>query len=212
VLLSGGIDSAVCLALKCANGARPIALSVDYGQRNRHELERAAQLAAHYRCEHMSAHLDMPWLATDGTGADGPSKDDTPRHYIPARNLIVLSIAMGLAESRDIDLVYLGATVDDWRYPDTRAPFIQAFNETIDAGLQRSREGRPVHVRTPLAGMRKSAVVRLAVELGVPLGLTWSCYEAGPVPCGHCGACVVRRDAFSSVGLSDPAFAGAASA
>jgi 7-cyano-7-deazaguanine synthase len=205
VLLSGGIDSATCLALRCVDGPPPVALAVAYGQPNACELDRAARLAGHYRCELVTAGIALPWPRPPFADADEPSETNRPRHYVPARNLVLLSIAMAVAESRDLDRVYLGTTVDDWRYPDTRAAFIEAFGEAVRVGLQRGHEGRPIVVRTPLAGLRKVDVLRLALGLGVPLELTWSCFGAGPRPCGTCGACAVRREAFAALGAEDPA-------
>ncbi len=169
VLLSGGIDSATCLALRCVDGPPP---GCARGRVRAAERVRAGPGGQARRALSLRAsdgRVALPWPRPPFADADEPSEIDRPRHYVPARNLVLLSIAMAVAESRDLDRVYLGTTVDDWRYPDTRAAFIQAFGEAVRVGLQRGHEGRPIVVRTPLAGLRKVDVLRLALGLGVPL-------------------------------------------
>jgi 7-cyano-7-deazaguanine synthase len=205
--LSGGLDSATCLALRCADTPPPVALSITYGQPNTMELASAVQLASYYGCELIRTTIDLPWASTPLVADSGsaPADQPRPRHYVPARNLVLLSIAMAVAESRDLDRIYLGTNADDGRYPDTTAAFIEAFSAAASVGVQRAHDGRPIAVRTPLAGITKAGVVRLALEIGVPIDLTWSCYGAGRQTCGVCGACVVRRDAFAAAGVPDPA-------
>ena len=213
VILSGGLDSTVCMAVAGADGAGPaLALTYDYGQRHRTELERAAAVAAHYGAEHLVVRLDMSqWggsALTDPT-IDVPAAAPggaIPVTYVPARNLVFLSIAVGIAEVRDCDAVYLGVNALDYSgYPDCRPEFVDSFRTTAALALKRGVEGRPVDVRTPLVSLTKADIVRRGTELAAPLHLTWSCYRAGPAPCGACDACELRAKGFAAAGLADPA-------
>ncbi|MGH9282553.1 MAG: 7-cyano-7-deazaguanine synthase QueC [Acidimicrobiales bacterium] len=215
VALSGGLDSTVCMAVARSGGAGPtVALTFDYGQRHRTELDRAALVAAHYGAEHLVVRLDMSrWggsaLTDPGIEVPVPAEGGTgaiPVTYVPARNLVFLSIAVGIAEVRDCDAVYLGVNALDYSgYPDCRPEFVDSFRATAALALKRGVEGRPVDVRTPLIAASKVDIVRRGVELGAPLHLTWSCYRAGPDPCGRCDACDLRSKGFAAAGLPDPA-------
>lgn len=221
VVLSGGLDSTVCLAL-AADEEHPsgplVALTFDYGQRHRIELERASAVAAHYDADHLVVRLDASsWggsALTDATidvpdaDADAGAADDPaiPITYVPARNLIFLAVAMGVAEARSLDTVSLGVNALDYSgYPDCRPEFIQSFQQTADLALKRGVEGRPVEIRTPLIAMTKADIVRRGVELAAPLHLTWSCYRGDDRPCGTCDACVLRAKGFAAAGHADPA-------
>jgi len=215
VVLSGGLDSTVCMALADAEtGAAPLALTFDYGQRHRVELDRAAGVAGHYRSEHLIVHLDTSaWggsALTDPT-IDVPeiaAADGIPATYVPARNSIFLAVALGVAEARDLDAVWIGVNAIDYSgYPDCRPEFIEAFREVARTGQRRGVEGNPVALRTPLIGCTKEQIIRLGVDNDAPLRLTWSCYRGGTVPCGHCDACHLRARGFASAGLADPALA-----
>ena len=220
VVLSGGLDSTVCLAL-AADEEHPseplVALTFDYGQRHRIELERAAAVAAHYGADHLVVRLDASsWGGSALTDAaidvpDAGTDDDTdgnaiPVTYVPARNLIFLAVAMGVAEARDLDTVSLGVNALDYSgYPDCRPEFIASFQQTADLALKRGVEGRPVEIRTPLIAMTKADIVGRGVELDAPLHLTWSCYRGDDRPCGTCDACVLRAKGFAAAGHADPA-------
>ncbi len=221
VVLSGGLDSTVCLALAArdgeSDGPAPLALSFDYGQRHRVELSSAAAVARHYGSEHLVVPLDArPWGGsaltddsidvpepeTSGGGAD----QEIPVTYVPARNLIFLAVAMGVAEARDLDAVYLGVNSLDYSgYPDCRPEFLTSFAETARLALKRGVEGRPVEVRAPLLDLGKADIVRLGVEVRAPLDLTWSCYRGGRRPCGSCDSCALRERGFADAGVPDPA-------
>ncbi|GAC1479408.1 MAG: 7-cyano-7-deazaguanine synthase QueC [Acidimicrobiales bacterium] len=216
VVLSGGLDSTVCMAVARAAGSQLVAVTFDYGQRHRVELDRAAAVAAHYDAEHLVVHLDASqWggsALTDvsvavpdaSEAASGPGR--IPVTYVPARNLIFLSVAMGIAEARHADDVHIGINAVDYSgYPDCRPEFIDAFVATAALALKRGVEGRPVRVETPLAELTKAGIVGLGVRLDAPLGLTWSCYRGGAVPCGTCDSCVLRAKGFAEAGLADPA-------
>jgi 7-cyano-7-deazaguanine synthase len=215
VVLSGGLDSTVCLALAARAGGPGdlVALTFDYGQRHRVEVERAGLVAARYRAESLVVALDASqWGGSALTDASvavpvgGVDPDAIPVTYVPARNLIFLSVAMGVAEARDADAVYLGVNALDYSgYPDCRPEFVESFRQTAALALKRGVEGRPVDVRTPLIDMNKADIVRLGVELGAPLELTWSCYLGFDRPCGECDACRLRAKGFAEAGVPDPA-------
>jgi 7-cyano-7-deazaguanine synthase len=204
VLASGGLDSAVCLALAKRGGGGVLALGVDYGQRNHIELERLAAIAGRLGCETLIVPIDMGiWIQGGqggglvGRGAVGAS--ETTTNYVPARNLVFLSVAASVAEARGANRIYLGATAADSHHPDCTPAFFDTLRATLIAGLD-----RPPGLRTPLIGLSKTQVVQAAIELGVPLELTWSCHLAGPKPCGGCAPCRLRAETFAKLGLDDP--------
>jgi 7-cyano-7-deazaguanine synthase len=214
VVLSGGLDSTVCLAMAVAEGGRPpLAVTFDYGQRHRTEVDHAAGIAGHYRAEHLVVALDTrPWggsALTDpaiAVPATGPDEAGIPVTYVPARNLVFLSVALAVAEARDLDAVWTGVNAVDYSgYPDCRPEFVDAFRRVGQLALKRGVEGRPVEVRTPLIDRTKADIVRTGVALGAPLALTWSCYEGGATPCGSCDACRLRARGFAEAGIADPA-------
>ena len=217
-MLSGGLDSTVCLAV-AADRAHPrerlVALTFDYGQRHRIELERATAVATHYGADHLVVRLDASaWggsALTDDT-IDVPdaadAADGIPRTYVPARNLIFLSVAMGVAEARGVDAVTIGVNALDYSgYPDCRPEFIASFASTAALALKRGVEGNPIEVRTPLLELTKADIVRLGVSVGAPLELTWSCYRGDDRPCGTCDACSLRSKGFAEAGIDDPSLA-----
>jgi 7-cyano-7-deazaguanine synthase len=221
VILSGGLDSTACMALAARDADRPsLALSFDYGQSHRIELERAAKVAAHYGAERLLVDIDTrAWggsaltdpsveipRPTASSGTSEPDAVDIPVTYVPARNSIFLAVALGVAEARDADAVYLGVNALDYSgYPDCRPAFVEAFRAVAAVGQKRGLEGRPVDIRTPLVDLTKAEIVRLALDLGAPIELTWSCYRAGPDPCGACDACHLRARGFAEAGVADPA-------
>lgn len=200
VLLSGGLDSAVCLGLAARQGPVPVALTFDYGQRNHTELERATQIAAHYGCEQVVVPLDLSRIAPGGLASDDATLGSI---YVPARNIVFLSVALAIAEARGADRVYLGSTAADGQHPDCRLAFFQAFQAMAAVGLP--DDGPRVSVRTPLLGLSKSAVIIAGIHHRVPLELTWSCFEGGSAPCLRCPTCVVRQESFADLGCPDPA-------
>ena len=213
VVLSGGLDSTVCMALAAEEtGTPPLALTFDYGQRHRTELDRAAGVAGHYGAEHLVVRLDTSaWggsALTDGSidVPDAGSSDGIPVTYVPARNSIFLAVALGVAEARGLDAVWIGVNAIDYSgYPDCRPEFIEAFRGVAATGQKRGVEGDPIALRTPLIACTKSEIVRLGIEQGAPLHLTWSCYRGGEHPCGSCDACVLRAGGFAGAGIADPA-------
>ncbi len=203
VLLSGGLDSSVCIALAARDGARVVALCIDYGQRNRIELDYAHAVAAHYDAEVVDLALDLGTVAPGGIAGTGeaPLGD----LHVPARGLVFLSVAMAVAEARDLDRVYQGSTAADHEHHDARPAFFAAYQAAADAGLERAQHGRPIRVHTPLLGLTKSAVILAGLHHRAPMELTWSCFEPGPEPCRSCPACTVRQASFDDLGIPDPA-------
>jgi 7-cyano-7-deazaguanine synthase len=213
VVLSGGLDSTVCMALADRESETPpSALTFDYGQRHRTELDRAAGVAGHYHSDHLVVQLDTSaWggsALTDRSIAVpvGGSAGGIPVTYVPARNSIFLSVALGVAEARQLDAVWMGVNAVDYSgYPDCRPEFIEAFRRVAATGQKRGVEGDPIAIRTPLIRCSKPEIVRLGLEVEAPLHLTWSCYQGGDRPCGVCDACVLRAHGFAGAGVDDPA-------
>ncbi len=221
VLLSGGLDSTVCLALAVRDARADLAVTFDYGQRHAVELERASRVAEWYGIEHLVVGIDLArWggSALTDSALALPEPGDAnaggiPSTYVPARNLVFCALACGIAEARGADAVYLGVNALDYSgYPDCRPEFMRAFQKAADVGLKRGVEGRPVRFRTPLIQRTKAEIVRLGADLGAPVQLTWSCYRGDPRPdggnahpCGSCEACALRAKGFADAGLPDPA-------
>ena len=210
VLLSGGLDSTVCAALAARAHDTVVALTFDYGQRHRVELAAAAAVARHFGAEQLVVSLDAGrWggsaLTDNGIEVPEPGAAGIPATYVPARNLIFLSVAMGLAEARDADVVVIGVNALDYSgYPDCRPEFVESFRATAALALKRGVEGRPVAVDAPLIDLTKADIVRRGIELDAPLHLSWSCYREGPRPCGACDACHLRAKGFAEAGSNDP--------
>jgi 7-cyano-7-deazaguanine synthase len=213
VLLSGGLDSTVCTALAAREGP-VLALTFDYGQRHRIELARAEAVARHYRAQQLVVRLDAgQWggSALTDPAIDVPDHSSAgsriPVTYVPARNLIFLAVAVGVAEARDAEAVYLGVNALDYSgYPDCRPEFVRSFEATAALALKRGVEGRAVKIRTPLIDLTKAEIVGLGLAVAAPLDLTWSCYRGeSDRPCGTCDACVLRAKGFADAGVADPA-------
>jgi len=218
VVLSGGLDSTVCMALAHDEAAAVVAVTFDYGQRHRVELDHARAVAAHYGDEQLVVPLDAsqwggsaltdPSLAVPDADQAASSPDRIPITYVPARNLIFLSVAVGVAEARDADALYLGINALDYSgYPDCRPEFVASFAATAALATKRGVEGNPIAILTPLVELTKAGIVRLGLRVGAPLGLTWSCYRGGRHPCGTCDSCVLRAKGFAEAGVADPALA-----
>ncbi len=214
VVLSGGLDSTTCLAIAHDAGYRVVALTFDYGQRHRVELASARRVAQHYQVEeHRIAEL--PFLRTVGGSAltddaldvpvTGVVKDQIPVTYVPARNLIFLSVAAAFAETAGAAAIYLGVNALDYSgYPDCRPEFIAAFEKTARLGTKAGVSGAPLSVETPLLSMSKADIIRLGTTLRAPYELTSSCYQGGDIACGVCDSCRLRRKGFAEAGLTDP--------
>ncbi|MCI4342397.1 MAG: 7-cyano-7-deazaguanine synthase QueC [Thermoplasmata archaeon] len=209
------MDSATCLAEAAARGHRILALSVEYGQRHRRELASARALARWYRVErHTVVHLPLGALLrsslTDRRRAlplARPGRKTIPSTYVPARNTLLLALALGVAESSGAQEIYLGVNAVDYSgYPDCRPEFLRAFSRLAAVATRDAVErGRTVRVRAPLLRLSKAEIVRRGDRLGVPWELTWSCYRGGARPCGRCDSCVLRARGFVAAGRVDPA-------
>jgi 7-cyano-7-deazaguanine synthase len=219
VLLSGGLDSTTCAAWALRNGFRPVALSLDYGQRQRIELERAKAVAAHLGIEHRVISVDLASVMggsalTDEAIAVPKDRDENaigegvPVTYVPARNTILLSLALGLAETLDARHLIIGVNALDYSgYPDCRGEFLRAFETLACLATKAGTEGgQRFEVLAPLLKLSKGDIVRLALEVGAPLELTHSCYDpsAEGLSCGHCDACQLRLKGFEEAGIPDP--------
>jgi len=221
VLLSGGLDSAVTLAWMVSRGFRCTALSLDYGQRHRHELACAARVAAATGAvEHRVARIELGAFGGSALTAAMPvPKDrdvehahDIPVTYVPARNAVFLTMAMGLAETLHARDLAIGVNALDYSgYPDCRPEFVQAFERMANlgtkAGVEAAARGESwFRVHAPLQTMTKAQIVRLGAQLQVDFGMTSSCYDPAPDgrPCGHCDACLLRAKGFAEAGTRDP--------
>ncbi|MDO9226896.1 MAG: 7-cyano-7-deazaguanine synthase QueC [Pseudomonadota bacterium] len=213
VLLSGGLDSATTLAVAREQGYEAYALSLDYGQRHHAELAAAVAVSRQLGARELRVmRLDMgPFggsALTDASIAvpESPS-EGIPVTYVPARNTIMLSLALGWAEVLDADAIFIGVNALDYSgYPDCRPDFVAAYQRLADVATKRAIEGRPIHVQAPLIDLTKAEIIRLGVRLGVDYALTVSCYQAASDgrACGRCDSCRLRRQGFLEAGVPDP--------
>jgi 7-cyano-7-deazaguanine synthase len=213
VLLSGGLDSATTLAIARSGGYECHALSFDYGQRHRAELRAAARVADLLGA---ASHREFPLpigafggSALTDAAIDVPDVggDGIPVTYVPARNTILLSVALGFAEVLDAAAIFIGVNAVDYSgYPDCRPEFIAAFQALATVATKQGVEGRPVRIEAPLIRMSKAEIIRRGVELGVDYAATVSCYRADDDgrACGRCDACRLRREGFRAAGIDDP--------
>ncbi|MDP9052833.1 MAG: 7-cyano-7-deazaguanine synthase QueC [Acidobacteriota bacterium] len=220
-LLSGGLDSATCLAYARREGLECYALSFDYGQRHKVELTAASAVArALGAAGHRVAKIDLRVFGhsalTDDIAVpkgrdEAAMNSEIPVTYVPARNTIFLSFALAWAEVLEANDIYIGVNALDYSgYPDCRPEFIHAFEEMCNLATKAGIEGRTrVRVRTPLIDLSKSEIVRLGRELRVPFELTRSCYDPDSAgrPCGSCDSCLLRAKGFREAGIPDPACA-----
>jgi 7-cyano-7-deazaguanine synthase len=216
-LLSGGLDSATCLAYARKHGYESYALSFDYGQRHRIELEAARRVAGMLgAASHRVATIDLRIFGHSALTdeIDVPKgRDETvmnaeiPITYVPARNTIFLSFALAWAEVLEANAIFIGVNALDYSgYPDCRPEFIEAFERMANLATKAAVEGRTrVKILTPLIQLSKAQIVRLGLELGVPFGLTHSCYDpdAEGRPCGQCDSCLLRAKGFREAGVED---------
>lgn len=216
-LLSGGLDSATCLALARRQGYACYALSFDYGQRHKVELEAAARVAAAFGAQrHMVARIGLDAFGGSALTADidvpkGRSTAEMgqgiPSTYVPARNTIFLSFALAWAEVLESWDIFIGVNALDYSgYPDCRPEYIEAYERMANLATRAGVEGRArLKIHTPLLDLNKAQIVKLAHELGVPFGLTHSCYDPGSDgrACGQCDACLLRAKGFLEAGLED---------
>lgn len=213
VLLSGGLDSATCLAIARDQGFDCFAMSFDYGQRHESELRAARNVA-----EAMGAaafkviHINMGDIGGSALTDHSIAVPETPTEgipvtYVPARNTVFLSLALGWAEVLDADAIFIGVNAVDYSgYPDCRPAFISAFENLANLATKRGVEGRPIQIRAPLLNLTKGQIIEMGTRLGVDYSLTVSCYQADSEgrACGRCDSCRLRRAGFEQAGLQDP--------
>ncbi|MCX8474977.1 MAG: 7-cyano-7-deazaguanine synthase QueC [Sphingomonas sp.] len=212
-LISGGLDSMVSAARAREDGHRLLALSIDYNQRHQVELAAARRIAQKLGAErHVVLPLDLRAFGGSALTAeiDVPKAgvgDDIPVTYVPARNTIFLSLALGWAEAAGARDIYIGVNALDYSgYPDCRPEFIAGFEKLAELATKAGVEGEPFHIRAPLQDMTKADIVREGLRLGLDLGMSWSCYDPAPggVHCGLCDSCRLRAKGFEEAGVPDP--------
>jgi 7-cyano-7-deazaguanine synthase len=213
VLVSGGLDSATVLAIARHQGWRCRALSIDYGQRHRAELEAAARVAAALGAEeHRVARVDLGLFggsALTDPAIAVPSQPSAgiPVTYVPARNTVFLALALAYAEVSEADAIFTGANAVDYSgYPDCRPEFMAAFERLANLATRRAVEGAALRVESPIIAWSKSRIVQEGTSLGVDYSLTVSCYNADAQgrACGQCDSCRLRHAGFAGAGLGDP--------
>ncbi|NLF54693.1 MAG: 7-cyano-7-deazaguanine synthase QueC [Thauera phenolivorans] len=215
VLLSGGLDSATCLAIARDMGLDPHALTVAYGQRHAAELAASERVAAALGArEHRLAHVDLGQFGGSALTDDAIAvpeaaggADEIPVTYVPARNTVMLSIALAWAEVLDARHIFVGVNAVDYSgYPDCRPAFIAAFETMANLATRAAIEGRRVRIHAPLIDLSKAEIIRRGTALGVDYGITVSCYQADDEgrACGLCDACRLRRAGFEAAGVPDP--------
>lgn len=220
VIFSGGLDSTTVLFYALEKGYSVDAVSYDYGQRHKVELDRAKKIIASLNKE--VKHIIVPintslfsGSALTGNGVIPKDRKDIseksiPPTYVPARNLVFLSIAAAYAESNKKRNIFIGVNAQDYSgYPDCREDFISSFENTVNLATKAGREGETISIQTPLINLSKKEIILLGSQLGVPFSLTWSCYD--PVfigedqykPCLHCDSCILRANGFKEAGVKE---------
>lgn len=218
VLLSGGLDSAVCLAVALSEGFRCHTLSFDYGQRHRHEIRASENISrALGAADHRVTAIDLRSIGGSALTADlkvprqkpeAQMRAEIPVTYVPARNTIFLSIALAWAEVLEAGDIFIGVNAVDYSgYPDCRPEYIRAFEKMANLAVKMAVEGtRPVRIQAPLLHLRKAEIIRKGARLGVDFSMTHSCYDppGEGLACGACDSCRLRRKGFAEAGLPDP--------
>ncbi len=215
MLLSGGLDSATCLAI-ASEDFEVHALTIDYGSKHSREQKSAESLAGHFR---VSSHTIVK-VGLDAIGGSSLTDEnmelekgkvledigkEIPSSYVPARNITFLSIASGLAEVVGARTIFIGANAVDYSgYPDCREEFLTAFESALEKGTKAGVEGSPIRIEAPLLKLTKGEIIRRGTEMGVPYELTWTCYSGGEKACGKCEACRLRLEGFREAGRDDP--------
>ena len=214
VLLSGGLDSATVLAIALRKGFRCSCLIVDYGERHRREIRSARAVARAAGCPAVVVKVRFPWGGSALTDrcvrvpvGRSPRQigRGIPATYVPARNTIFLSLALGLAEAAGARAVFIGANALDYSgYPDCRPGYYRLMQRVARAGTKAGADGKGIRLFTPVIRMGKAQIIRAGLRLGVPYGKTWSCYLGKGRPCGRCDSCLLRAKGFREAGAEDP--------
>jgi len=217
VLLSGGLDSTTTLAIALAEGFEPYTISFRYGQRHSIELDAAKRISHTFRAKgHIVVDINLRQIGGSALTSDidvpkgrlaEEMEKEIPVTYVPARNTIFLSIALGWAEVLGASDIFIGVNALDYSgYPDCRPEFIEAFEKMANLGTKAGVEGKRFKVHTPLIRMTKGEIIKKGIELGVDYSLTHSCYDPTPegLACGECDSCLLRKKGFSEAGIKDP--------
>ena len=214
VLLSGGLDSATTLFLARDLGFQCSCLIIDYGQRHKREIESAKRIARIAHSPYKIVKLDFPWKGSALLDKKikipryvkiQGRKNAIPSTYVPARNIIFLSLALSFAEAVKAEAIFIGANAVDFSgYPDCRPLFFKAFQKAADSGTEAGIGDRKIRIVTPLIKKTKAEIIKIGKRLGVPFGLTWSCYAGGNNPCGRCDSCYFRAKGFKEAKITDP--------
>lgn len=203
--MSGGLDSAVALFWAKSKGYKVWALTFDYGQKHKKEIIYAKKMADFAKVENICLKISLPWLKSSLVCKQKtiPRKrlPEIPSTYVAGRNIIFLSYAVSLAESKKVPFICIGAhTLDYSGYPDCRLSFLQLFNKAVNLGIA----GQKIKIGYPLLNKNKKQIIKQGLKLKVPFEKTWSCYEGKRSPCLRCDSCFYRMNAFAGLGLADP--------
>ena len=216
ILLSGGLDSTTCLAIAREQGFDLFALTVNYGQRHVFELQAAKNVALSLDIEkHSVLDIDLAQFGGSALTDDievpkdrvESEMSDIPATYVPARNTVLLSVALARAETLESFDIFIGVNALDYSgYPDCRPEYIESFERTANLATKAGVSGKKFHIHTPLINMTKAEIIKSGTKLGVDYGLTFSCYDpqGTGAPCGHCDACILRLKGFKEAGIPDP--------
>lgn len=213
VILSGGLDSATCMGIARDEGYELYPLTFDYGQKHRREIEHAKQIANYFQAKsHRVVRLDflheIGGSALTDAALDIPDyagDEEIPSTYVPARNLIFLSLAAAYAEVVQAEKIFIGvSSVDYSGYPDCRPEFIESMTQTIRLATRAGTEEGKLRISAPLSHLSKAETIRWGMKLGVPYHLTTSCYRGGEIACGRCDSCQIRLKGFEEAGFEDP--------
>lgn len=210
ILLSGGLDSTTCMSVAAKAGYELYPLSFDYGQRHQLELEAAKAVAQFYQVkEHRIIKIDnVGGSALTDTSIQVPDYEENsliPVTYVPARNILFLSYALGYAEVIGAEAIFIGiSSVDYSGYPDCRPEFLQAFQKVAEVGTKAGVNEQAIEIKAPLIYLSKAETIRLAAENEAPLELSTSCYRGGKRACGTCDSCTLRLKGFAEAGIKDP--------
>jgi len=215
ILLSGGIDSAVCALIAKRKGRELYGLTFNYSQKHKIEIKKAKRLGKEIGFK-KHWFLKIPPIVFNSSSLVNKSlkvpknsfgSEKIPSTYVPSRNLVFLCIASAIAETEGIDEIYIGAnSIDFSGYPDCRPEFIRSFQNCINTGTKRGVEGNPIKIVAPLLKKRKKEIIELGNSLGLNFSLTWSCYNPinGDLPCGKCDSCIIRKNGFKMAKIEDP--------
>jgi len=215
-LISGGIDSCVTSFIAKNEGYSIYALTINYGQRHKKEIQCAKKIALLVKAKkHMLLDINLSKFGGSSliNKLEKPEKDrnledigkNIPSTYVPARNTVFLAVALAYAEVLSADAIFIGATATDYSgYPDCRPEFIEAFQKLSDIATKKGLEKKPIRIIAPLLNFSKSKIIKKGFELNAPLDKTWSCYMGGKKACGRCDSCLLRLKGFKELGLKDP--------